>query len=301
MEAVAAKIARRAYRELEISAISMPDFDLRTEVPSENVHEMSASIAKYGMLQPILVRLNASKRQGAPTYTLVMGGVRVRGAKEAGKTTVPAYIVDGLTSQEALILAFIENIQRFNLNTMEEARVLEELRDVHEMGAPALAEEINKPYQYVDDRLTLLTLPGAIQKMVASGLMSMGQALAVAKLGGSHEKQLAFAERIVDQGLSAEIAARIVEEATSPTRSYRRMTRMHRLKRRGAPLKETLLQRIVQRVVLRCESLLTMLNGVAIKRWSPEWAAKLRDAVAAMQQGLEKVRRRAEARAREKE
>ena len=180
-------------RPIRIDEIKPNPFQPRTKA-EENLDELVASIRAHGVLQPIMVR---RRRDG---YEVVMGERRLRASKLAGLEQVPAVIrtVDEL---EMLEFALIENLQRQNLNPIDEAmgykRLNEEFNQTHEV----IAERVGKDRSTVSNALRLLTLPFKVRDVLAAGQITAGHARALL-MSESRRVQVEVCERIVKEGLS---------------------------------------------------------------------------------------------------
>ena len=170
--------------------------------------ELTESVAAHGVLQPILVRPLA--RGG---YQLVAGERRWRAARNAGLTEIPA-VVREMSEREAAELAIIENLQREDLNPMEEALGYRALMDNYQLTQEQAAEAVGKSRPAVTNALRLLTLPEEVAEMVASGRLSAGHARAI--LSARPEAQVVLAKNAVKKGWSVrevERRAKAVDKA----------------------------------------------------------------------------------------
>jgi ParB family chromosome partitioning protein len=192
-------------RPIRIDEIRPNPFQPRTKA-EENLDELVASIKTHGVLQPIMVR---RRRDG---YEVVMGERRLRASKLAGLEQVPAVIreVDEL---EMLEFALIENLQRQNLNPIDEAlgfkRLNEEFNQTHE----TIAEKVGKDRSTVTNALRLLTLPFKVRDALAAGQISAGHARALL-MSKNRRVQVEVCERIVKEGLSVRQVERLCGEPT---------------------------------------------------------------------------------------
>lgn len=166
-----------AFRLLPITAIIPNPDQPRKTFDQEQLEELAASIRTHGILQPLLVR--ASAQSG--TYQLIAGERRLRAAKLAGLSEAPA-LVRALTDQETLIVALLENLQREDLNPIEEARGLEALRHAMNAGIEELAETLGQARSTISNSLRLLGLAPEIQKDVAERRLSTSHAKILAGL-----------------------------------------------------------------------------------------------------------------------
>ena len=185
-----------------------PDQPRRIFTESE-IEELAESIRKRGLLQPILVRPVA----GAPgEFQIVAGERRWRAAQRAGEREIPIVVRD-LDDGEALEIAILENVQRADLNALEEAQGYRNLMDTFGRTQEAIAETIGKSRSHVANTVRLLTLPQSVQDMVLSGKLSAGHARTV--LGSDNPE--AMARRIVEQGLNVRGAEAMAKESGKRT------------------------------------------------------------------------------------
>jgi len=189
--------------EIPIERIRPNPFQPRSSFDPEKIKELADSITSQGLLQPILVR---SRPEGA--YEIVAGERRWRAAQQARLRTVPAVIRD-LDDKEMLEAAVIENVQREDLNPVEEARSYE--RMTVEFGATqeSLAKTVGKSRVAVTNALRLLRLPQEVLALLETEALSAGHARALLALGDASE-QIALARKAVEYGMSV----REVERAT---------------------------------------------------------------------------------------
>jgi ParB family chromosome partitioning protein len=180
-------------RPIRIDEIRPNPFQPRSKV-DENLGEMVASIKAHGVLQPIVVR---RRRDG---YEVVMGERRLRASKLAGLEQVPA-VIRTVDDTDMLELALIENLQRQNLNPIDEAlgykRLNEEFHQTHE----TIAQRVGKDRSTITNALRLLTLPFKVRDVLAAGQITAGHARALL-MSESRRVQVEVCERIVKEGLS---------------------------------------------------------------------------------------------------
>ena len=200
-------------REAPIELIRPNPGQPRTHFAETELEELAASIRAKGLLQPILVR----PALGAPgEYQIVAGERRWRAAQRAGLASVPV-LVRELSDVETLEAALIENLQRSDLNALEEAKAYANLMGLAGVTQDQVAEAVGKSRSHVANTLRLLQLPEAVQGMVQGGRLSAGHARAVLAAA----KPLALAEEILAYGLSvreAEARARKSVEASGRVR-----------------------------------------------------------------------------------
>lgn len=202
--------------EEEGKTVSLPIGDIepnrgqpRKQFDEAALSELSASIAQHGVLQPLLVRPIAGGN-----YQLVAGERRWRAARMAGLSEVPVVIRE-MTDQQAAELALIENLQREDLNPMEEAMGYRTLMESYGLTQEETAQAVNKSRPAVANALRLLHLPDSIAQMVASGELSAGHARAVLSFE-TEEEQLDAAAAAVDKSLSVRDLERMAKSARSP-------------------------------------------------------------------------------------
>jgi ParB family chromosome partitioning protein len=153
--------------------------------------ELMQSIREHGILQPLVVN-----PVGGGNYELVAGERRLRASKMLGLEKVPVFIRRTSGSRDNLVLGLIENLQRQDLNPVEEARAYERLADEFNLTQDAIAKSVGKGRSTVANTMRLLSLPQAIQDAIADGRMTQGSARAILALP-SHTKQMAFFEKMM--------------------------------------------------------------------------------------------------------
>ncbi|NUP53266.1 MAG: ParB/RepB/Spo0J family partition protein [Catenulispora sp.] len=194
-----------SFAEIPHVQIRMNPVQPRTEFDEDALAELAASIREVGLLQPIVVR-TLPEPDGEHRYELIMGERRWRATQEAGLEAIPAIIRD--TRDDRMLLdALLENLQRAQLNPLEEAAAYDQLLKDFDCTHEVLAVKVGKSRPHVTNTLRLLTLPSGIQRRVAAGVISAGHARALLGLK-SVEHQEEIAARIVKENLSV----RAVEE-----------------------------------------------------------------------------------------
>ncbi|MGB1206554.1 MAG: ParB/RepB/Spo0J family partition protein [Chitinophagales bacterium] len=198
------KVAVNSIADINISSIEVNPYQPRTEFASDKLEQLSNSIKIHGIVQPITVRkLNARK------YQLIAGERRLRAAKMAGLTKVPAYIRTA-NDQAMLEIALIENIQREDLNPMEVGRTYQRLLEECELTHDDLGERLGKARTTVTNYLRLLKLPPKIQRALEQKSISMGHARALINLS-QVEVQLDVFNQILAEHLSVRQVERIAK------------------------------------------------------------------------------------------
>lgn len=180
--------------ELAIDLISPNPDQPRTDISEEGVAELADSISKVGLLQPIIVR---PLGEG---YQIIAGERRWRAARQAGLERVPVKVLS-TSETESLEIALIENLQRQDLNAIEEARGYRKLLTEYRMTQAELADKVSKSRSSVTNALRLLDLPDEVQELVYENKMTAGHARAVLSVPDEAARQK-LAQKIVDDGLS---------------------------------------------------------------------------------------------------
>jgi len=191
-------------RHLDITAIERNRYQPRTEFDPEHLKELADSIRQRGVMQPLMVRPLPNGR-----YELIAGERRWRAATAVGLKSVPA-IVRSASDEEALEIALIENLQREDLNPIEEARAYEQLAGVFKLTQEQIAERVGKSRAGVANALRLLALPGEVLSWVANGQLSVGHAKVILGLSIGEEQRL-VAERILKRNLTVRDTELLVE------------------------------------------------------------------------------------------
>ena len=167
----------------------------RTTFVEAELEELAQSVKEHGVLQPIVVR-----RKGDGMYELIAGERRFRAAKIAGMTTIPA-LVRNSNDEKALAVALVENIQRQNLNPMEEAKAYSRLIGEFGLTQDLVSRSVGKDRSSIANILRLLSLPKIVQQFIESGAVSLGHAKVLASLSTA-DAQLKLAQKIVSEQLS---------------------------------------------------------------------------------------------------
>ena len=188
-----------------VGEISPNRYQPRTRFNEDELDRLKTSIAQQGVLQPLLVR----NIDGA--YELIAGERRLRAAKAAGLGEVPVIVLD-LTDEQVLEVSIIENIQRENLNVLEEAEAYFRLIDEFGYTQEKVARKIGKNRSTIANLLRLRSLPREIKESLIAEKISMGHARALLG-GGSVENQLYLFKQVTDRGLSVRETERLVNQA----------------------------------------------------------------------------------------
>ena len=181
----------------------------RTVFSDEELAELAQSIKEHGVLQPVVVR-----RKGDGMYELIAGERRTRAAKIAGLSSIPA-IIRNSNDEKALAIALIENIQRQNLNPLEEARAYSRLMSEFGLTQDLVAQSVGKERSTIANLLRLLTLPKDVQGHVQNGSLSLGHAKLLAGLS-SEDQQIRLAKKTVEENLSVRQLEILIGEQKKP-------------------------------------------------------------------------------------
>lgn len=182
-------------RELALGSVQSGKFQPRTHFDEQYIKELSDSISKSGVMQPIIVRPIEAK--GGVKYEIIAGERRWRAAKMAGEITIPALIRE-VDDKQALELALIENVQRQDLNPMEESRGYQRLMDEFDYTQEELSKTLGKSRSHIANLLRLLNMPEEISGMLERGELTMGHAKALM----SAKDPVATAKQVVTRGLN---------------------------------------------------------------------------------------------------
>lgn len=199
--------------EISVDLIDPSTVQPRTVFDDAKLAELARSISANGVVQPLLVR-----RKGI-RYELIAGERRWRAAQLAGLTRIPA-VVRNVPDDKVLELALIENIQREDLNPIEEARAYKKLIETLGLTQETVAERVGRDRSYVTNYLRLLKLPDDLQELLQVGRLSTGHARAL--LGSDHlDVQRRLARKIIEQDLSVRATERLVKQTMEarPTRA----------------------------------------------------------------------------------
>jgi ParB family chromosome partitioning protein len=202
-------------REIPLDQIDHNPFQTRSQVNQEQLAELAASIAANGVVQPVLVRPLAGGR-----FQLIAGERRWRASQIAGKTTVPA-ILRQVSDEQAMEITIVENLQRADLNAMEQARAFERLSREFHMTQEQMAQRTGKDRATVANFLRLLKLPASVQARVESGELTFGHARALLAFDRAEEMESA-AQRVVDRSLSVRQTESYVHELIDPSRKAKK-------------------------------------------------------------------------------
>ncbi len=235
-----AAVPGRTLLSLPVEAVERNPKQPRKRFEEKRLEELAASIREHGIVEPILVRREGGK------YRILAGERRWRAAQRAGLKEVPA-VVREATERQAFELALVENLQREDLNAIEEAEAYEVLIGDHGLTQESVAQQVGKERSTVANALRLLKLPGEVRDLVRDGQLDMGHARALLGLDGEEAIRKA-AQRVLREGLSVRATEALVRQLTRKDKPA------------AAPAAETaavraLAQRLQRRLGARCRVL----------------------------------------------
>ena len=169
------------------------------------LEELTRSISEYGVLQPLIVKRAEGRR-----FTLVAGERRLRAASLAGLKTVPA-IVRELQDREAALIALVENVQRENLNFLEEAKAYKKLMEDFGLTQGDIARRVSKQQSTISNKIRILSLPEDIQTAIIENNLTERHARALLKLSSQEDRKKVI-ERIVSNGLNVKQTEKLIED-----------------------------------------------------------------------------------------
>ncbi len=206
----------KMMRELPVEFIERGRYQPRRDMSPEALEELASSIRQQGVMQPIVVRPVGEENENR--FEIIAGERRWRATQLAGLDRIPAVIRE-VSDESAIAMALIENIQREDLNAIEEAIALSRLKDEFELTQQEVAEAVGKSRVTVANLLRLLTLKEDVRKMLEYGDIEAGHAKALLGLAGG--EQLEAARTVVAKGLSVRqtesLVRRLQQEAATPT------------------------------------------------------------------------------------
>jgi len=232
-----------ALRMLNISQMQPGKFQPRSYMDDAALQTLADSIKSQGIMQPILVRAIATDR-----YEIIAGERRWRASQIAGLDEVPVLVRD-IADESALAMALIENIQRENLNPLEEAQGIKRLIDEFNMTHEKAADAVGRSRVAVSNILRLLTLTHVVQEMLLQNKLDMGHARAL--IGLDAAQQIMLANKIVQQKLSVrEVEALVKQQLTPKANSKQKISVNHDVMR----LQDTLSDRLGAKVTIASKS-----------------------------------------------
>jgi ParB family transcriptional regulator, chromosome partitioning protein len=239
------------YFPCDIEKIIPNQFQPRNHFGEESLRELSESISEKGIIQPLIVTPNVDG-----SYGLIAGERRLRASKQIGLKTVPVVVREVTGDDELLELALIENVQRKDLNPIEEAEAYEKLIKVFSYTQEQTAERVGKKRSTVTNRLRLLQLPDFIKDDIANGNLTEGHARAILRLSDDSTAMREARDQIIAKGLSV----RQAEKLTSRMKQERRGTPTA-TPRATAAIPESFSQSLLNRMTNRLHSKIELVQN----------------------------------------
>lgn len=202
-------------REVSIELIDRNPFQTRSHIDKDQLAELAASITANGVVQPVLVRPMADGR-----FQLIAGERRWRASQLAGKTTLPV-ILRQVSDEQAMEITIVENLQRADLNAMEQARAFERLSREFHMTQEQMAQRTGKDRATVANFLRLLKLPPSVQDRVETGELTFGHARALLAIE-SAEEIVKAAQKVATLSLSVRQTENYVQGLIDPSRKAKK-------------------------------------------------------------------------------
>ncbi|MEE0014708.1 MAG: ParB/RepB/Spo0J family partition protein [Bacilli bacterium] len=223
------------------------------------LQELAASIKEHGVFQPIIIK------KSIKGYEIIAGERRVKASKLAGLDEIPAIIRD-FSDDEMMEIALLENLQRENLNAIEEANAYKKLLETLELTQEQLSNRLGKSRSHITNMIGLLNLPEEVQKLLSSKEISAGHARIISKLE-NEEQQISLAKKVVDEGLS-------VRQLEDITHSNEKFLRLHEIKRKPKEtnseymyLQEELCEKLGTKVKIKANKIeISFVNGNDLNR-----------------------------------
>lgn len=223
------------------------------------LQELAASIKEHGVFQPIIIK------KSIKGYEIIAGERRVKASKLAGLDEIPAIIRD-FSDDEMMEIALLENLQRENLNAIEEANAYKKLLETLELTQEQLSNRLGKSRSHITNMIGLLNLPEEVQKLLSSKEISAGHARIISKLE-NEEQQISLAKKVVDGGLS-------VRQLEDITHSNEKFLRVHEIKRKPKEtnseymyLQEELCEKLGTKVKIKTNKIeISFVNGNDLNR-----------------------------------
>ena len=197
-------------KQIDVNLLKRGEYQPRRYINEQDLQELAASIEKHGIMQPIVIRPVDDEQH---PYEIIAGERRWRAAQLAGLTQIPA-IVRELNDQVAIALALIENIQRQDLNPIDQALALQRFHDEFGLSHQEIADTVGKARTTVSNLLRLLTLAQEVKDFMQQGLLDMGHARAILTLKA--KDQLQVAEMVIEKSLSVRQTEQLVRDFNTP-------------------------------------------------------------------------------------
>ncbi|MCL6234259.1 MULTISPECIES: ParB/RepB/Spo0J family partition protein [Acinetobacter] len=197
-------------KQIDVHLLKRGEYQPRRFIKEQDLQELAASIEKHGVMQPIVIRPVEDEKH---PYEIIAGERRWRAAQLAGLTEVPA-IVRELSDQVAIALALIENIQRQDLNPIDQAMALQRFHDEFGLSHQEIADTVGKARTTISNLLRLLSLADQVKDFMQQGLLDMGHARAILTLKA--KDQLKVAEMVIEKSMSVRQTEQFVRDLNAP-------------------------------------------------------------------------------------
>ena len=222
-EKILTETPKEEITNVKISELRSNPYQPRQVFNEEALQELADSIKQHGVFQPIIIK------KSIKGYEIIAGERRVKASKLAGLDEIPAIVRD-FTDEEMMEIALLENLQRENLNPMEESRAYKKLIETLNITQEELAKKLGKSRSYITNMIGLQNLPSSIQTMISDKKMSMGHARVLSKLE-NEEQQKELADKITTEGIS-------VRELENMTQSTEKFARTHQIQKHTPKINE---------------------------------------------------------------
>lgn len=217
---------------LDINDITPNENQPRQIFDDEKIDELASSIETYGVIQPIILR---KMDKG---YEIIAGERRWRAARKAKLKHIPC-IIKTLSDEEHMIISIIENMQRENLNPIEEAEALEQMVEKYGMSHEEVSKSVGKSRAYITNSLRLLKLTPAVRQMILDGKLTNGHGRAIVAIE-SEETQEKIGKTAYEQGLSVREVEKVVQDIKNPKKKPEKRKKSADVKKVEEELKEAL-------------------------------------------------------------
>ena len=215
-EKILTETPKEEITNVKISELRSNPYQPRQVFNEEALQELSDSIKQHGVFQPIIIK------KSIKGYEIIAGERRVKASAMAGLEEIPAIIRD-FTDEEMMEIALLENLQRENLNPIEESRAYKKLIEALNITQEELAKKLGKSRSYITNMIGLQNLPQPIQGLISESKISMGHARVLSKLENENQQQ-ELVEKIINDGMS-------VRELENLTKSPEKFERTHKIRK----------------------------------------------------------------------
>lgn len=216
-EKILTETPREEIEMVKIDELRSNPYQPRKVFDEEALQELAASIKEHGVFQPIIIK------KSIKGYEIIAGERRVKASKMAGLEEIPAIVRD-FSDNEMMEIALLENLQRENLNAIEESTAYKKLLETLSLTQEELAKRLGKSRSHITNMLGLLTLPEEVQTALSNKELTMGHARIISKLENK-EQQIDLTNRVKDEGLS-------VRQLEDITQSNEKFIRVHEIKKK---------------------------------------------------------------------